>query len=110
MHTTHPRGSRLGPFSWGLGVASIVVPGVPLAFQLSAFGEYAAAQPGYVCGLPVLGLWLLALGASGVISLAASVLNASHLLKTRPVSIARWAELAFIAVPMLVCAAIILSF
>ena len=110
MLATHLRSSRLRHWSRVLGVSSIVVPAVLLAFQLSTLGADAAAQPGYVCGLPVLGLWLLAIGASGVISLVASVLNATHLLRTRPASIARWAELGFIAVPALVGAAAILSF
>lgn len=96
--------------SWVLGVSSLVLPGAFLAYQLSRLNEYAAAQPGYVCGLPILGAWLLAVGASAVLSLAASALNAFHLFRGWPASIGRCAELSLIALPLFVCVVAILSF
>jgi hypothetical protein len=101
-------GSKLRLFSWTVGALSVLLPGALLTYQLAQFNKWAEAQHGFVCGMPVLAMWLLALVSCAILSCLASVLNGVHLFRSRPVSARRYIELGVIAAPSIAGLALVL--
>lgn len=77
-----------------LGALSLVLPAVYFTMQSRAFDQWAAAQDGPVCGMPMLAALLLSVAAMFVLSLIAAILAAiSYRRLARPRPLRRRAEL-----------------
>lgn len=97
--------------SWALGVASILLPLAFAILQLKSFKEWAAAQGGMVCGMPVLGILFVALVGYAVLSLAAT--GTSVLAYRRDSSaraLARKAEVLVLSAPLVASGVLMLLF
>jgi len=85
---------------------------VPLLAYLQAEAEARAqiAMHGWACGMPILGLYLLALIVSGLLSLVALVLGAlAYRRLPTPRPIRRRFELAVVALPLALAGAAVLA-
>ena len=100
--------SKLRSSSWVVAIASILVPGLLLVYQLTQFERWAETQGGHLCGMPVLAAWILAITLSAILSSVASGLNGVHLWRSRPVAPKRYAELAVVALPAVAGATLVL--
>jgi hypothetical protein len=96
------------PFSWLVLLLAFVAPGIWASVQLSAF-EQVSPKPG--CGLPVLGIYSMAVIGAGALSLIAAGLGWAAfrgLPKPRPRS--RRVELGVLLTPAMLCVGLVALF
>lgn len=101
--------SKLRTASWAVGAASLLLPAVMLLWMLHDFEQSTAGQV-YRCGLPVLGIWALAIAVGALLSLVASVLNGLAWRRDRSGRTAwRFGEWALVTLPALAAALLCLA-
>lgn len=94
--------------SWLLMLVAVVLVPVWVHGRGQAFLDAQRAQDGYACGMPLLGLYLLAVMVAAVLSLVATALNALDFkVQPRPRHPLRKVELAVMAAPWLLAAAVL---
>jgi len=82
---------------------SLVLPGAFVAYASWSFEQWAAAQKGGVCGMPLLAAWGVGALAAAFLSVAAVGLGAVAFLRLpRPRPFRRVIELGLLAIPLLV--------
>jgi hypothetical protein len=86
-----------------LGLASVIVPAVCAYFATTALYRQAEGEGVYVCGLPALGIFLLASLVCVLVSIAALCVGLiAYRRLPRPRPRRRLAELVALALPLLV--------
>ncbi len=94
--------------SWAVFVLAFAGP---VLWGWWAVATFERAHPGPGCGLPILGIYGLALFSAGVLSLVAGGLGSAAFARApKPRPMRRIAELAVLFAPALLCASVIAYF
>ena len=87
-------------WSWLLGALAVVLPSVFYTWQAMQFSQWAEAQEGYVCGMPLMAVAFLAVLLSALLSFLAFVVGlAGYRDLSKPRSKLRAAELVLVGLP-----------
>ncbi len=96
--------------SLGLAVIALTAPPLWAWRAMDVYAEESQRARGFVCGNPMIGILLMALFASGLLSFAALTLGGVALRRVpAPRPGRRWVELSFLALPLLACVAVVLA-
>ena len=98
-------------FSWALIAVALVAPFVWAYFAIQADAEaQLVGHPRFVCGIPMLGIVLVACAASGILSVISTIVGlVAYLRLNTPRPKLRMLELCALSVPLLLSAAFLIS-